>query len=186
MPILFTGRRADLTPALREFAEEKLQKLARLLGDDPDAHVIVTREKHRHLAEIVARSRSGRLTARADAGDFRDALGACLDRLLAQARKRRARVAREPKRRAMQDSPREVAPRSRRGRRGDGSPADDERPLVVPMGRVPVKPMSVEEAALEMQVSAEPFLVFRDADSQRIAVLFRRADGRFGLIQPEA
>jgi len=186
MPILFTGRKADLTPALREFAAEKLDKVARFLGGDPDAHVILSREKHRHQAEIVARSRAGTLTARADAGDVMDALRACLDRILAQARKRRARVAREPKRRAQRGSVREVGGRAGRAFRGEGVTADDERPLVVPMGRMSVKPMSVEEAVLEMQVSPEPFLVFRDADSQRIAVMFRRADGRFGLIQPEA
>lgn len=183
MPILFTGRKTDLTPALREFAEEKLDKLARLLGDDPDAHVILTRERHRHLAEIVARSRAGTLTARADAADVTDALRGCLDRILAQAKKRRALVARERKRRAMKASPREV--RSR-GDRGSAAPPDDDRPLVVSMGRVPVKPMSVEEAVLEMQGSPEAFLVFRDADSRQITVLFRRSDGRFGLIEPEA
>ncbi len=53
------------------------------------------------------------------------------------------------------------------------------------MGRVPVKPMSVEEALLLMQDSPHPFLVFRDADSQQVSVIFRRRDGHFGLIEPE-
>ena len=189
MPILFTGRKADLTPALREFAAEKLGKLARFAGDDPDAHVILTREKHRHVAEVVAHSRIGTLTARADAGDIEDALRACLSRVLAQAKKHRALRAREPKRRAMKASPR--ARGARRGAgvmmEGDGAPpGDDDGTIVVPMGRVPVKPMSIEEAVLEMQASPESFLVFRDADTRRVAVLVRRADGRFGLIEPEA
>ena len=53
------------------------------------------------------------------------------------------------------------------------------------MGRTPVKPMSVEEAVLLLQENSDPFLVFRDADSLRFCVLFRRGDGRFGLIEPE-
>jgi putative sigma-54 modulation protein len=187
MPILFTGRKTDLTPGLKEFAEAKLAKLARLLGDEPDAHVVLKREKHRHLAEIVARSRVGTLTARGDAGDVRDALRVCLDRALAQARKQRARVARERKRRAMQGSPRRAAGRpARTARWSPASQSDDDRPLVVPTQRIPVKPMSVEEAALMMQVSPDPFLVFHNAESQRIAVMFRRSDGRFGLIEPES
>jgi putative sigma-54 modulation protein len=187
MPILFTGRKTDLTLGLREFAEAKLAKLARLLGDEPEAHVILKREKHRHLAEIVARSRVGVLTARGDAGDVRDALRVCLDRAVAQARKQRARVARERKRRAMQDSPRGAGGRPRGRPPWSPAPAgDDDRPLVIPAQRIAVKPMSVEEAALRMQVTADPFLVFHNADSQRIAVMFRRADGRFGLIEPES
>ena len=54
------------------------------------------------------------------------------------------------------------------------------------MGRVPAKPMSVEEALLQVRASRESVLIFRNADSQQVAVLFRRADGRFGLIEEEA
>ncbi len=174
MTILFTGRKADLKPGLKALAERKLDKLERLLHESPDAHVILTQEKHRHLAEIIVRARAGTLTAKADGADFQESLGQAIDRLLAQARKHHEKIAQGRKRRAMKDSPRR-----------SGAPVETDGPVIVPMGRVPVKPMSVEEALLLMQDSSDPFLVFRDADSQQVSVIFRRRDGRFGLIEPE-
>ena len=184
MTILFTGRKADLKPGLKTLAERKLEKLERLLHENPDAHIILTQEKHRHLAEIIVRARVGTLTAKADGADFQESLGRAIDRLVAQARKHHEKIARGRKRRAMRDSPR------RSGGAALGAPAPDapletDGPVIVPMGRVPVKPMSVEEALLLMQDSPDPFLVFRDADSQQVSVIFRRRDGRFGLIEPE-
>ena len=180
MTILFTGRKADLTSGLRDLAERKIEKLERLLHENPDAHVILTREKHRHRVEIVVHARLGTLTAKADGSEFEESLGLAIDRLLAQARKHHEKMARGRKRQAMRDSRRRGAGFSEAG----VSPTADG-PIVVPMGRVPVKPMSVEEAILLLQENSDPFLVFRDADSQQVSVLFRREDGRFGLIEPE-
>ena len=76
MTILFTGRKADLKPGLKTLAERKLEKLERLLHENPDAHIILTQEKHRHLAEIIVRARVGTLTAKADGADFQESLHA--------------------------------------------------------------------------------------------------------------
>jgi putative sigma-54 modulation protein len=188
MAISFTGRKADLTPALRELAEEKLGKIRRFLNEDPEAHVILAREKHRHLAEVVAHARAGTLTARATGGDFPEALGICCDRVLGQAKKLHARLARGRRGRGRRGTRRAAAavlPDD-----GDGHaavpPPEEEAPRIVPMGRVPVKPMTVEDALLELEDRRETLLVFRNADSQRIVVMYRRPDGRFGLIEPEA
>jgi len=184
MTILFTGRKADLTPDLKTLAERKLAKLERLLHESPDAHVILTREKHRHLVEIVVRARIGTLTARGDGAEFQESLGQAIDRLLAQARKHHEKIAGGRKRRAMRESPRRSGA-TPPGAAGADAAGEADGPVVVPMGRVPVKPMSVEEALLLMQDSPHPVLVFRDADSQQVSVIFRRRDGRFGLIEPE-
>jgi len=180
MPILLTGRKADLTPALKSLAERKLAKLEPLLHESPDAHVILTREKHRHLAEIVIHARVGTLTAKANGAEFEESLCRAIDRLLAQARKHHEKIARGRKRRAMRESPRRGA-----GPLEIGAPPVADGPIVVPMGRVPIKPMSMEEAVLLLQENVDPFLLFRDADTQRFCLLFRRGDGRFGLIEPE-
>lgn len=179
MPILFTGRKADLTPALKRFAESKLNKLDRFLGTEPDVHVILTVERHRRLAEIVARTPAATLTARADSPDFRESIDRCLDRIVAQAKRNHDKQTRRRRgRRETLRLPPGILPAV--------ATDQDERPAVVRMGRVPVKPMSVDEAVFEIQDSRDGFLVFRNADSQRISVLFRREDGRFGLIEPEA
>jgi putative sigma-54 modulation protein len=180
MTILFTGRKADLTPGLKTFTQDKLARLERILHESPDAHVVLTREKHRHLAEIVVHARIGTLTARADGAEFEESLGMAIDRLLSQARKQHSKIAKGRKRRAMRESLRGGA-----GLPEVGAGPSSDGPVVVPMGRVPVKPMSVEEAILLLQETSHPFLVFRDADSMQVSVIFRRRDGRFGLVEPE-
>ena len=183
MTIVFTGRKADLTPTLKAFAEKKLSKLERILHESPDVHVVLTQEKHRHRVEILVRARVGALTARGQAGAMRVALGEAIDRILAQGRKHHEKMARGRKQR----SPRgESTQRSALAIAASGGAGPEpDGPAIVPMGRVPVKPMSVEEALLLMQDSPHPFLVFRDADSQQVSVIFRRRDGHFGLIEPE-
>ena len=178
MTIVFTGRKADLTADLKSVAEKRLSKLERILHESPDVHVILTREKHRHRIEILVRGRIGKLTARGQGAVMRDALAEGIDRILAQGRKHHEKWARGRKRRRPRRAVEMVPPAVPAGPESDG-------PSVVPMGRVPVKPMSVEEALLLMQDSPHPFLVFRDADSQQVSVIFRRRDGHFGLIEPE-
>ena len=95
MTILYTGRRAALTPPLREFVEKKLAKLERFLGEIQDAHVILALEKHRHLVEIVVKARVASLAAKAESSDFRDAAAVCAERLLAQAKRHHDRLAKE-------------------------------------------------------------------------------------------
>lgn len=177
MTIVFTGRKADLTADLKSVAEKRLSKLERILHESPDVHVILTREKHRHRIEILVRGRIGKLTARGQGAVMRDALSEGIDRILAQGRKHHEKRARGRKRRASRVA---AGPTSEIPAR-----FEPDGPTVVPMGRVPVKPMSVEEALLLMQDSPHPFLVFRDADSQQVSVIFRRRDGHFGLIEPE-
>jgi len=179
MTIVFTGRKADLTADLKSVAEKKLSKLERILHESPDIHVILTREKHRHRIEILVRARVGKLTARGQGAVMRDALAEGIDRILAQGRKHHEKWARGRKRRAPREAT-EPGPAA-----GASARPESDGPAVVPMGRVPVKPMSVEEALLLMQDSPHPFFVFRDSDSQQVSVIFRRRDGHFGLIEPE-
>ena len=187
MTILFTGRKAHLTGPLKTFAEEKLAKLERVLDGVLDVHVILTLEKHRHLAEIVAKARTATLTAKAEAIEFQDSITECVSRLLAQAKKHRERLARERKRQGRRASPRR--PGAAIPALADlalAPPRRDDRPPVVRMGRIPVKPMSVEEALLQVQDARHPVLVFRDAESQQVSVLFRLQDGQYGLLEAEA
>jgi len=185
MNILFTGRKAHLTGDVKEFVEQRLGKLERLLHEDPDAHVILTLEKHRHLTEIIVKARIGTMTAKADASDVLTSAGRAADRLLAQARRLHEKVASGRKRAARRSSPRggsrRMLARSDGVNVGDGG---DRR--IVAMRRVPLKPMSVDEAIQEMETTRGSFLLFRNASSQQVSVVFRRDDGRLGLIEPEA
>ncbi len=183
MKILFTGRKTRPNRALKTFAEDKLAKLERVLDVVLEAHVILTLEKHTCHAEIIVKARTATLTARGQGEAFQDAVLVCVDRLMAQAKKHRDRLRQRRKRGAARDRlGRLAAPSRETPPSGDGG----ERPRVVRMGRIPAKPMSLDEALLQVRGSRDPFVVFLNAESQQIAVLYKRTDGRFGLVETEA
>jgi putative sigma-54 modulation protein len=178
MTIEFTGRKIVVTPALKTFSEAKLKKLSRVLDGIIEAHVILAVEKHRQTAEIIVHSSQATLTGSETTDDLYKSITQVLAKLEKQAIKLKARYGRGSKRGkgASIRRAREIA---------EEQPSAPE-PRVIRSRRYAVKPMSVDEALLQAQGSKDAFLVFRDARSQRVSVLYRRPDGNFGLIEPEA
>lgn len=178
MAVECTGRNVAVTPSLREYAEERTQRLERHLGGPAAVRVVLSQEKHRFGAEVIAAYRRRRWKAQEETADPRAALALAFEKIDAQAMrdsaKRRDRIhkgaAKYPKRAPAPAAP---APRRERGTR-------------IVRGRLSsVKPMGVDEAALAMESSGQEVLVFRDASNERVSVLYRRRDGDLGLIVPE-
>ena len=171
MQIIVTFRHVDPTPALRSYAEDKVTRMSRKYLRRPiDAHVILGVSKERHVAEITLQADHVSMFAKETTHDLYSAIDLAVEKLEHQAQKLKAR---------------------RSERKGSGtaraaSPADDggarPAPRVIATRRVSAKPMSVEEALGRLERSADEFLVFTNEADQRLAVLYRRKDGRFGLI----
>jgi ribosome hibernation promoting factor len=175
MKIEFTGRQTGVPDEVRQLAERKLSKVGKLLPSLTRAHVILSADKHRQVAEVSVHSRQLDLTAVDVSNDPRLSVSGAIEKLLRQAQRQRAKR----RERKGAESPRltPVAPEPA----GDG-----QGPRVVRSRRVAVRPMTIEEAALEMGGRTDGVLVFRDAATERVSVLFRRRDGNLGLIEPEA
>jgi putative sigma-54 modulation protein len=174
MKIEFTGRQTGIPDELRRLAERKLQKVGKLLPAVTRAHVTVAVDKHRQVAEVSVHSRHMDLAAVEVSANPRVSLAGAIDKLLRQAQRQRARR-RERKGAA---TPRR-APLPAAAREGGA-----EAPRVVRSRRAALKPMTLDEAAFEMDGRADGVLVFRDAATERVNVLFRRRDGNLGLIEP--
>lgn len=179
MDIAYTGRKATLTPALKAAAVGKLQKLEKVLGDTLDARVILTREKHSQVAEIIVKARSLTLTAKGAGAEFTEAIGMAADRLMAQARRHADR--RTARRKG-------TAP-WKAGRRGKAAAPEVAEPPPIPelvrLGRFRVLPMSVREALLRARDEGPEVLVFRDLASHQVSMLYLRPDGQYGLVETE-
>jgi len=174
MKIEFTGRQTEVPADARRLAEQKLQKLARLLPAVTRAHVILTADKHRQVAEVSLHSRHADLAATAVTTDPRLSLAAAIGKLERQAEKQRTRR----KVRKGAESPRTASPPREK--------ADGAGPRVIRTRRSAVKPMTLDEAALELGGRGDGVLVYRDAATERVTVLYRRRDGNLGLVEPEA
>lgn len=177
MKIEFTGRNFSVSPAIRKHVTDHFRKLDTVLNGATRAHVILSVGKHhRHLAEIVINWNDHALTSKSDTTDMYVSASQAIDRLRRQALKVKGKII---TRKHNSPSTSELAP-------SPVPPIEPEReaPRIIRSRRRPVKPMTAEEAMMQVQEAAESFLVFRDADTDRIGVIYKRKDGNYGLIEP--
>ncbi len=194
MQVSVTFRHIEATDALRVHAERRVERIAKYVHRPIDAHVILSVNKRRHAAEIVLNADRTTLSAKEETGDLYSAIDLAAEKLVQQARKHTSKLkqhkggARSP--RAETEAPPPATEASGPGLRMDVIRADsfDRRngPDVIKTKRLPVRPMSVEEAVMQMDLMSNEFLVFRDAATNALSVVYRRKDGNYGLIAPEA
>lgn len=176
MRLDITGRHVEITAPLRQLIDRRLAKLGRLLNDSViSAQVILTKEKYRHRAEIVIHARGDHMMRGQGEGNawpisLHQATGKIEQQAQTLKSKWDGRKRRGAGKRAIVAAPPEAPAPSRR---------------VVRATRYPVKPMSVEDAALRVEEGKETFVVFRNADTDAVSILYRRKDGNLGLIEPD-
>jgi putative sigma-54 modulation protein len=182
MKIEITGRQIEVTPALREFATEKLRKLEKLLDGPLDVHVVLAVEKHRHVAEIQVKSRNAVFSGTEETGDLYASIGEVADKLERQALKHKEKVTGRKRREGTRAAEAAVALEGPPAT----SPDTEELPArIIRSERYRLKPLTPEDAVLELEATGEEMLVYRDSGTYRVNVVYRRKDGNFDLVDPE-
>jgi putative sigma-54 modulation protein len=178
MEFEYTGRHVDVTPTIRAHVEDHFQKIEHIFNDSTArAHVIIDVEKNRQIGEILVHWRDHTLTARDTNADMYQALSRAIAKIEKQALKLKKKII-DRKQGARPASA--VAPEPD-GERLEASPRP---PRIIAARRYIVKPMTAEEAAMRLSEETDQFVVFRDSDTNRVSVLYKRKDGNFGLIEP--
>jgi putative sigma-54 modulation protein len=177
MKFEYTGRHVEVSPGIRKHVQDHFKKLDHIFnGTEASTHVIIAVEKNRHIGELVVHWREHTLTAKEVNADMYMALTRAMEKVEKQAIKLKKKII-DRKQGARRTG--EVAPTP------DGQlEATPRPPRIIAARRYSVKPMTAEEAALTLTSEPEQFIVFRDADTERIGVLYKRKDGNFGLIEP--
>jgi len=177
MEFEYTGRHVVVSPGIRQHVEEHFKKLAHIFNDSTaNTHVIIDVEKNRHIGEVVVYWREHTLTAKVVNADMYMALTAAIGKIEKQALKLKNKIIERK-----QGAKRAAAVAPDPDGRLEASPRP---PRIIAARRYTVKPMTAEEAALRLTSQADQFVVFRDADTARLGVLYKRSDGNFGLIEP--
>ena len=174
MNINYTARHANITPEIKKHCERRLKSIEKLLGYPVEADLILSVEKYRHIAEINIKVKGATLNTREETQDMFSSLGLAFDRIEKRVKKEREKL-RERKRRKNK----ELAPLP------SVSSEEEAGARVFRSRDFSLKPMSVEEALLQFESSKREVFVFRKFDSEKWAVLYRRKDGNFGLVEPE-
>lgn len=188
MRLDITGRHLEITPALRQLIERRVARIERLLNDSAvSANVVLTLEKYRHRVEIVVRARGDHaLSGMGEGNGWTLAIRQATEKVEAQAKRLKSKWA-ERKRSA----PRRRVPTAAAGtgtRRTTAAPTEVTEPAaprVIRRSRYPVKAMTLDDAAGQVEGTTEAFVVFRNADSDAISIIYRRRDGNLGLIEPD-
>ena len=177
MKIEVVGRHIEVTEAIKSHVESELKKLESMFpGEDALAHFVVDVEKNRQRAEIVLNLGERTLTANITDKDLYTAIARVVQKVEKQAlRFKEKRV----DRRHSAKKAAQIAPSP------DGFlPAAPAIPSIISAERYAVKPMTAEEAVIRLEEDTNQFLVFRDAETEGLSVIYRRKDGNYGLIQP--
>ncbi len=179
MKFEYTGRHVEVSPAIRRHVEDHFKKLDHIFNGDStlSTHVIIDVEKNRQIGEIVVSWRDHTLTAKDTNADMYMALTRAMAKIEKQAVKLKKKLIDRTQKSGKSVS--RVAPQP------DGHlEATPRPPRIIAARRYAVKPMTAEEAALRLSGETDQFLVFRDADTSRLGVIYKRNDGNYGLIEP--
>ena len=178
MRLQVKGKNVEVTDSIREYAEEKLSKLDRQLADPTRVELELAVERNpsisqNHVAEATIWTKGPILRAREASADHKASIDQLVDKLERQVK--RYREKRRPRRGQRPDAA-EVPE--------DAIPIEDE-PRIVKSKQFAVKPMSPEEAVLQLELVGHDFFVFQNADTGDVNVVYRRRDGAYGLIEPQ-
>jgi len=181
MSLDFTGRHIEITEPLRKFATDRFERLRGISDEVLETHFILTVEKHqRHICEVNIRTRHDFYHGEEVSTDMYTSIAAVLDKVEKQ---------------ILRDKGRVTTRKRRNGNNASGvvttsvveieEALGEKLPRIIRSNEVAAKPMSVDDAAIAIGDSTRDFLVFRNSDTERLNVVYKRKDGNIGWIEPE-
>lgn len=181
MDIRFTGQNLKITEGMKKHVGERLPKLEQYAPRIVEAHVFLRKEKYIYEAEITLLAKNLRAFGKGSAKEnVFIAIDEAYERVEKQLKKYRAKSKNHHKKNSRASAKIEKAL--------DWVETEaislSEKPRIVKVKNFAVKPMSAEEAGLQLEVSPEAFLVFLDQDTNKVNVIYKRKDGNYGLIEP--
>ncbi len=179
MQISVTFKNLDPSENLKSYVQNKLTKLDKLLENPAEAHVVLSVEKIRHIAEIKIIGDRLNINCREKTGDMYSSIDLALDKLEKQIKKNKQKI-----RNHRQGSRNEIRDREDITGLPEAVPADETAAPEIKIQNIEFKPMDVEEASLQIALIPDNFIVFTNSVTNQVNVLYKKNDGSLGLIQP--
>ncbi len=174
MKFQIRGKNIQVSGALKAYVEKRLGKLDKYFENDPEAIVTLVVERDRHRVEVTMPLNGYILRGEEELPDMYACIDVVVEKLEKQIEKYKTRFVKKNRTKSIKD----IVPDST-------ITNGDEEPEVKRTKRFAIKPMSVEEAILQMNLLGHSFFVFFNAETEEANVLYRRKDGNYGLIEPE-
>ncbi len=176
MQVSVTFRNTGSESWFKDYVTERLNRIQKYIDKPVEAHVVLSVEKFRNVAEINIMAKGINLVGKEEAKDMQLAIDNVIDKIERQIKKHK-----EKSREHKSNSNR--AEETSGPRTGAAAFEEESRLRVVETRKIILKPMSLEEAIIEMEGSRNRFVIYRDANSENISVVYRREDGNFALLE---
>ncbi len=170
MNIIVNGRHLEITPALKNYAEEKISKFEKYITNITEAVVTLSVEKYRHKAEVLIKVNGYLIQAEGVTGEIYSSIDEVVEKLEKQIKKYKGKL----------HSYRKIDKRSMENLTDKPS----EKGRIIKYKRFDMKPMNPEEAVDQMEMLDKDFFVFINEKTSSINLVYRRKDGNYGLIEP--
>jgi putative sigma-54 modulation protein len=184
--VIVQGKHIAVTPALREYAEEKLGRITRYFDHVQEAQVVLSVERRRgnvgraQVVEVTVRGDGVLLRGEEASPDMYASIDVVVEKLKKQIERYRSKFI---DRRRLAESRKKTQALVRADRALRAGPRELQ---IVRVKRFAMKPMTPEDAALQMELLGHDFFAFRNASSLEVNVVYKRADGNYGVIEPES
>jgi len=178
MRVSVTFRHMEHQDKYRKYAEGKISKLKKYLYNPVDANVVLSEEKHRSIAEIVINADRTTIKGKESTNDMYKAIDVAIDKIEKQVKKHKDKLTKRKGDSVRKQSAASVDPTNNTG------PDYDDRNITIITKIIDTKPMTIEDAAMQLETSDSEFLVFQNADSKKVNVIYKRNDNKFGHIVP--
>lgn len=175
MKITIMGRKCSPRDSFKEHTEKKLAKIERFFGADTEAKVVASVEKNSQTVEITVVNAGMIFRAQERAANMNEALDKCVDSLIRQIRKNKTRIEKKLRSDSFDEAVASIG----------GIEEEEEDFEIVRTKVVPLKPQSVDEAILQMNLLDHQFYVFLNEENGSVNVVYKRSDGGYGIIEPE-
>ena len=178
MKVIFRGKHVEVTDAMRNYIEKRLSKIERHFDHILEVIVTLSVEKNRQIVEATLQASRALIRAEEETDDMYASIDKVADKLERQIQKYKEKYFQKPH-----------PGTERKGLVNEGVNVEDSESdkiaKIVKTKRFAIKPMSVEEAAMQMDLLGHNFFVFANDNTNKVNVLYKRKDGNFGLIEPE-
>jgi len=178
MKIIFKGKHIEVTDAMRNYIEKRLSKIERHFDHILEVIVTLSVEKSRQIIEVTLQTNRALIRAEEETGDMYASIDKVADKLERQIKKYKEKYFQKP-----HPGTEKTGLTNKEIDTGDNE--SDKIAKIVKTKRFAIKPMSVEEAAMQMDLLGHNFFVFANDNTNKVNVLYKRKDGNFGLIEPE-
>jgi len=176
MELTVTFRHLEPNDALRNHAQEKVSKIEKYVSNINEVHVILSLEKRSHIAEVIVNVNRAKITAKeVNEDNMYTAIDLVMDKIEKQARRYKDKIT----------SHKDQHRKARHNIFSSEGSEKTQPPNIIRTESVFIEQMTVDEAIMQIESINDDFLVFKNWDTEKVNVLYRRRDGDFGLVEPE-